>query len=392
MSKKILFVDDEILILKALRRLFADTEFSVRTAENGAEALVMLAEENADLIVSDLKMTGMDGYELLRTVRDKYPSMIRVVLSGNFDEGMLLKVQQKSLARLYLLKPWHNEELLGSIRQLFEVEKMLQKRNLLVMINKIGTLPSPSKTYNRFKALVEQGAGLKEIASVLEEDLSIAAKILQIANTAFYGARTGSVKQAITYLGITNTSNIVLSANIIDGLNPQTQSGRNAAEIIWKHSDSTNKITMYLHKRLLNAQIPDTSAVAGLLHDVGRVVLHNTCVQESRKLFSAMRNEDLYEYFEKSEPRHVTHQEVGGYLLKWWELPYPIVEAALFHHDPFNPRVMNRDIVSLVHIADVLSWKTVFRVSGPEIAPEVLEYFDLSNDDLNSFLPELGSV
>lgn len=392
MSKKILFVDDEILILKALRRLLEDTEFSVRTAENGAEALSMLAEENADLIVSDLKMTGMDGYELLRIVREKYPSMIRVVLSGNFDEGMLLKIQHKSLARLYLLKPWHNEELLASIRQLFEVEKMLQKRNLLVMINKIGTLPSPSKTYNRFKALVEQGAGLKEIASVLEEDLSIAAKILQIANTAFYGARTGSVKQAITYLGITNISNIVLSANIIDGLNPQTQSGRNAAEIIWKHSDSTNKITMYLHKKIFNAQIPDTSAVAGLLHDVGRVVLQNSFVQESRKLFSAMRNEDLYEYFEKSEPLNVTHQEVGGYLLKWWELPYPIVESALFHHDPLNPSVMNRDIVSLVHIADVLSWKTVFRVSGPEIAPEVLEYFNLSNEDLNSFLPELGPV
>jgi HD-like signal output (HDOD) protein len=392
MSKRILFVDDEVLILKALKRLFEDTEFSVRTAENGPEALAMLAEENADLLVTDLKMAGMDAYELLRTVREKYPSTIRVVLSGHFDEGMLLKIQRKSLARLYLLKPWQNEELLASIRQLFEVEKILQKRNLLEMINKIGTLPSPSKTYNRFKALVERDACLKEIASVLEEDVSIAAKILQIANTAFYGARTGSVKQAITYLGITNISNIVLSANIIDGLKPKTQSGRDAAEIIWKHSDSTNKITMYLHKKILNTQIPDTSAVAGLLHDVGRMVLYNTFEQGSRKTFSAIRKEELYDYFEKSEPKNITHQEVGGYLLKWWELPYPIVEAALFHHDPLNPGIMNRDIVSLVHIADVMSWKTVFRVSRSEIAAEVLEYFHISNDDLNTIMQELGSV
>jgi response regulator RpfG family c-di-GMP phosphodiesterase len=311
MQKKILFVDNETLILKALRRLFEDTEFSVRMAENGAEALEMLADENADLIVTDLKMPGMDGYELMRIVREKYPSLIRVVLSGHFDEGMLLKVQRESLARLYLLKPWQNEELLVSIRQLFEVDSMLQKRNLLETINKIGTLPSPSKTYKRFKALVEQDAGMKEIASVLEEDPSVSAKILQIANTAFYGARTGSVKQAITYLGIANISNIVLSANIMDGLNSKTQWSRNAAEIIWKHSDSTNKITMYLHKRILNRQIPDTSAVAGLLHDVGRVVLHNTFVQGSLKQVSSIRNEELYDYFEKSEPRNVTHQEVG---------------------------------------------------------------------------------
>jgi CheY-like chemotaxis protein len=109
MKKRILFVDDEVLILKALKRLFEDTEFSVRTAENGPEALAMLAEENADLLVTDLKMAGMDAYELLRTVREKYPSTIRVVLSGHFDEGMLLKIQRKSLARLYLLKPWQNE-------------------------------------------------------------------------------------------------------------------------------------------------------------------------------------------------------------------------------------------------------------------------------------------
>jgi HD-like signal output (HDOD) protein len=392
MQKKILFVDDETLILKALRRLFEDTEFSVRMAENGAEALEMLADENADLIVTDLKMPGMDGYELMRIVREKYPSLIRVVLSGHFDEGMLLKVQRESLARLYLLKPWQNEELLVSIRQLFEVDSMLQKRNLLETINKIGTLPSPSKTYKRFKALVEQDAGMKEIASALEEDPSVSAKILQIANTAFYGARTGSVKQAITYLGIANISNIVLSANIMEDLNSKTQWGRNAAEIIWKHSDSTNKITMYLHKRILNRQIPDTSAVAGLLHDVGRVVLHNTFVQGSLKQVSCIRNEELYDYFEKSEPRNVTHQEVGGYLLRWWELPYPIVEAALFHHDPLNSSVMNRDIVSLVHIADVLSWNTVFRVRGPEIDPAVLEYFQLSNGDLESLFKEIELV
>ena len=113
--KKILFVDDEKQILRALRRLFMNRDYDVHFAQSGSEALEIMKTEDIDLLVSDIRMPVMDGLELLRQAKEKSPLTLRVALSGYTDNKRIYSALEDNLAKLYLFKPWDNKELLTQI-------------------------------------------------------------------------------------------------------------------------------------------------------------------------------------------------------------------------------------------------------------------------------------
>ena len=176
MNKSILLVDDERPILAALKRAFAGNGFDIFLAESGEEALSFLAKKVTDLVITDVRMPEMNGYQLLKEIRANYPSIIRVVLSGYSDEDLVIRIQRESLAKRYLLKPWKNQELIRTVEQIFSVEEALKKRNLLELMNRIEFLPSPSDICIRLNRLAEQDAGIDEIARTIESDQSLTAK------------------------------------------------------------------------------------------------------------------------------------------------------------------------------------------------------------------------
>ncbi|MEL7657455.1 MAG: HDOD domain-containing protein, partial [Bacillota bacterium] len=70
---------------------------------------------------------------------------------------------------------------------------------------------------------------------------------------------------------------------------------------------------------------------------------------------------------------HVTHQEAGGYLVSWWNLPFPIVEAALYHHNPLDKHILNKEVVWAVHIAQHYAWKLTKQPVVTEFYPQTFE-------------------
>jgi len=120
MSKTLLFVDDEKQILMAIRRLFLDTDYTIYAVSSGEEALRILEEVKVDLIVADMRMPAMDGYELLQRVKQKYPSTVRLILSGYAEEKLIVSALENNLAMLYLFKPWDNKALIGTIEQVLK--------------------------------------------------------------------------------------------------------------------------------------------------------------------------------------------------------------------------------------------------------------------------------
>lgn len=124
MHRKILFVDDEIHILKSLTRVFIDTDYQIFTANSGANALSILREQEVDLIVSDMRMPNMDGYELLYKVKIEYPDIQRVILSGYADEKLIYKALQQNIAKYHISKPWENDKLIKLMDQIFETEAL----------------------------------------------------------------------------------------------------------------------------------------------------------------------------------------------------------------------------------------------------------------------------
>ena len=373
MAKKLLLVDDEENVLRALERIFVPAGYQVFAATGGEAALAILINEKVDLVISDMRMPGMDGHQFLKQVRSLYPTIMRAILSG-FAEGKdVINCLRDGSARMYILKPWDNAKLLAEVEKLLHLGELFSRRQLLEVFNNLRDLPTVPELYSRVSALIENESGVEEIAHVVEQDQTVAAKLLQVANSVYYNMSTGSVRQAIVYMGLTNLKTVVLGLTVLKQLDGM-HGGFFSKDVLWDHADRVNRMTHTIFERCLGRAMKDSEATAGLLHDIGRILLLKDYAQPyagvSRSVFQ--NKATTFRDTERSL-MGISHDEVGGFLLNWWSLPHPIVEAAMFHHDPLNAAVLNREVVAAVHVADYFAWKQKKAFVMPKLEPAALE-------------------
>ncbi|MEM1108452.1 MAG: response regulator [Planctomycetota bacterium] len=126
---KVLFVDDEQSIIASLKRLVRREGYDLFTANSGAEALEIFdAHGPFDLVMSDFRMPGMTGAELLSQVRDRSPETIRIILSGYSEVHAIIDAINDGSIYKYLTKPWNDEELKLHIRRALE-QRFLESAN-----------------------------------------------------------------------------------------------------------------------------------------------------------------------------------------------------------------------------------------------------------------------
>lgn len=352
MARSILFLDDEKEILSAIKRSFHKTDYTLYFAENGVEAREILKEKEINLVVCDVMMPNENGLEFLKSIRKSYPSVLRVVFTGFLSEEKMMKILEKGLAKAVVKKPWENGVLLETIDSVFNALGELNDPDLLKLINSIDHLPTLPTFYRKLNQLIEEDASVDRIVDEINRDQSIAAKILRMANFAFYHKKTGSIKEAVMYLGLANVKNIIASNTVFNpssfGLYHHT---------LWQHSILVNNLCHEIYKKFLDKNIPNMYATAGLMHDIGKVVMMSELKKDYNKLLfqvSAAKNVHLMEL--EVSKFGISHQEMGALLLDWWDLPYPIVEATLYHHSPFNQNIINKEIVQVVHLANHYAW------------------------------------
>ncbi len=390
MGKTLLLVDDEVNILKALQRIFVSAGHRVLIAESGERGLEIMAQEPIDLVISDMRMPGMTGHQFLKQVRSFYPTTMRAILSG-FAEGKdVIGCLRDGSARMYILKPWDNAKLVEEIEKLLQLGELFSKRKLLEVFNNLKDLPTMPELYGKVCAMIEKEAGLEEISHVIEHDQTVSAKLLQVANSVYYNMSTGSVRQAIVFMGLTNLKTIVLGLSVLkqlDGL----QGGFFSKDVLWDHADRVNRLTHVIFEQCLGRQMKEDEATAGLLHDIGRILLIRDYSQPysgvSRSVF---QNKQATFRDTEQSLMGISHDEVGGFLLNWWSLPHPIVEAAMFHHDPLNQAVINREVVAAVHIADYYAWKRKKALILPKIYPEAFAILGTNAGDCEALLSAKG--
>jgi len=378
--KRILFVDDETQILKAFVRAFIDSEFEVIIAESGIAALEILESNKVDLVISDMRMPIMDGYDFLSRVKNQHPNILRIILSGYSDEKIVFKALQKNVAKLYMFKPWENEKLKHTIKNVLETQDILRDHDLLSLINNVEQLPTIPANYIKIIKLIEDDESAVDISKAIERDQSMASKILHVANSAYYGGKTGSIQQAVAQIGLKGTRELVLSASVIDVFSSD-QTFQNKMIKIWDHAFVTNKLLGFIYSDILKKKLPGNFQSAGLLHNIGVVFLLNFFGKEYLKLMLTARNSDQSIIVMEKETFKANHLEAGGYLMDWWGIPFAIVEAALYHHEPFNEHAVNKELIYALHTAQYYAAK----ITGAEI----LEPFDLRVFDAMEVRQEL---
>ena len=348
--KKLLFVDDAPEILSAIKRSFFDTDYEIFTAASGSDALTIMETKDINLVVSDLRMPEMDGYQLLSVVKKDYPKTIRIILSGYADERLVLKALQKNVAKVYLFKPWDNDVLLKLIEQLFNTEDLIFGSHVLSLIKNAGELPTIKASYRNILSLIDQDAEIPEITRAIELDQSIATKMLHIANSAFYGLRTGSVAQAVKYLGLNTMRSLVLTTPIIDAVDAAGEASYFTSQQL-ELALRTNKILNIIYEKCFYKKIEEMSNIAGLLHNIGKTLLFTIYRKKYLSVLAEATEQEREITDAEKEAFQVSHTEAGGYLLQWWDMPFTLVESALYHQNPFDERIVNRELVMAVHVA-----------------------------------------
>lgn len=375
MGKTLLFVDDEKQILKAIRRLFLETDYCVYTADSGDEALKILDDTKVDLIVADMRMPAMDGYELLKRVKQKHPSTIRLILSGYAEEKLITGALQNNLAKLYLFKPWDNKNLIRTIGQAIGAREILNSEEALNGIRSIINALREKGFYNDLSFALEQVRDVQRALEKVAEDRTLERDALDIVNSSFWEVQVDSIDEAVSRLGGFNMRNIVL-AGVIFGFISKINPGA-SKELLFKHAALTNRITDLIYQHLLNKDLSDMYLVAGLLHDIGRYAV---------SAIFTNNNDDG----EKANMQNF-HQEIGGYILDHFDLTYPVVESALFHHSPSDSRVIYREIVSAVHIASYYAERYTRENLEKDLDASAFDFLGFSKKDCDKVVDRIRS-
>ncbi len=115
----ILFIDDEKNILNSLYRLFLEEGYKIFLADSAKEGLKILEKEDIELVVVDQKMPEMDGIEFLQIVKNRWPSVKRIMLTGEGHSQAARTAIYDNAVYRYILKPWNDEEIKNDVRQMF---------------------------------------------------------------------------------------------------------------------------------------------------------------------------------------------------------------------------------------------------------------------------------
>ncbi len=357
-KKHILFVDDEPMLLEALQRMLRDkrNEWEMSFAGSGQEALEFLSGREFDVLVSDMRMPGMNGAELLNEVKSRFPGVIRMILSGQSDQEAVMKLVLP--AHQYLSKPCDPETIRLSIERELQLNDLLTNDSIRHVISGIDTLPSSPALYaGVMEELRAPDPSINAIAELISKDVAMTAKLLQLVNSAFFALQqhVSNPMQAVSLLGLDTIRTLVLSIHIFSQFDQQKLSTLNIAEV-WKHSLMIGLFAKTISRAENQSQVQvDDALMAGLLHDAGKLVLAANFPREYSDITALMEKEGLTA--NEAEGRVLngtTHAEIGAYLMGLWGLPRSIVEAIAFHHRPHPDIVRSFNAVVAVYAANLL--------------------------------------
>ncbi|MDG1050387.1 MAG: HDOD domain-containing protein [Planctomycetota bacterium] len=332
-------IDDEPLVLDAIRRQFRSKQkdWDAHFFLKGEDALAFMVEHPTDVVLTDLNMAPLDGEAVLRAVQERSPGTVRLMLSG--AAGLKTALPAALLAHQSFSKPCDPLELRLAIERAFRARSASGTHRMQALVGSLESLPSVPETYTRLtRVMNDPDAGLNEVAEIIEEDAAISTKLIQLVNSSMFAVaqRVDSVRDAASYLGMNLVRMLVLSAEVHERFSPAAMQPGFSLEREQAHGSLVANIAREMTD---DRELSDRFFLAGLLHDVGRVVLASVGVSDD----------------ELGVEGPVLHASVGAHLLTLWGIPLSVVDAVGHHHDPAAAEPGEFGVVTAIHVADVLA-------------------------------------
>jgi len=392
---RVMFVDDQPVILELIQLTVRamNEEWETSFAHSAEEALELLAQAPYGLVVSDMHLPGLSGAQLLNEVLRRSPATIRIILSGGADKDLLLKCV--GATHQFLPKPFTLAELKGALQRIQGLRQRLHAPEIQKLVAGRKNLPSiPAVYFEVIDALQDPECPIERLGSIVANDPALTVKLLQLVNSAFLGLarEVSSADEAVLLLGTGLLRSLALGLHLFSAAR-LPPSAAAPLEKVWHHS-----LRVAYGARCIarletgDEKLMEEAFTAGLLHDVGKIVL----AQEPRHNYVQLLNappDPQHPLIETEEAVfHATHAEAGAYLLDLWGLPHSLVEAVAFHHQPGSSSEKSFGSLTAVHAANVLEQQTANAGAGDHsLDLAYLEQLGLAHR-LDAWRDEIASI
>lgn len=230
------------------------------------------------------------------------------------------------------------------------------KEEIYNRIKSCGFLPSlPHVVAELMQATLSDNSSIGDIAKIIQKDPSLTGHVLKVVNSAFYGLsrKITSPDQAIIVLGLRAVQNISLTASVFRTFHTTKSNGVFSMEQFWWHSVVCTLTIKHLSAKL-GFSNDDEAFVAGLLHDIGKLVLYTNYPADYEAIIKQCRHgEDLSDLEESFFG--VNHADVGGWLLESWKIQPFLIDAVRYHHRDLKGVLTALPLVKLTYFANILS-------------------------------------
>lgn len=334
----------------------ANSSWKIQHAHRQEAAEAILHSSRVDAVIADGPLPGVPPEVLFKTASHRCPAAFRLALSGNYESASTLRTM--GYAHQNLWKPCAPAEVHAVLAQAFALRDVLHNDRLRLLIAQIDQLPSLPRLYLDFLDEVRKPAPSSErLAEIISRDLGLCSKILQLVNSAFFGLprKIDSITEALMYLGLENVRTLVLSIQVFS-LFDATKVRSFSAETLWEHSFRVGILARdiaTLERR--PAEEVETAFTAGLLHDVGKLVLVSGVPRSWQEALDLAAGEQIPVWQAEKRRLNATHAEVGAALFALWGISDPVMEAVAFHHEPLLHPAASFSALTAVHSANELA-------------------------------------
>jgi HD-like signal output (HDOD) protein/CheY-like chemotaxis protein len=354
---RVLFIDDDTNLLDGLRRALRSRRdtWDMQFVSSARQALEAFTTAPFDVVVSDMRMPEMDGADLLNEVMNRYPTTIRLILSGHADSTAIMK--SIGVAHQFLSKPCAPELLQKTIERACGLKALIDSEAVRQAVSGLNRLPTVPSLYRELVRLLQSSdATTDAVAKIIGKDIGMTTRILQLANSAFFGLprAVSAVDRAVAYLGLDTVGSLVLAQGVFGSYKPAERDGFDVEKFIL-HGMRTAAVAKAIAKdEGRDKQTVEHVFLAGMLHDVGSLVLAAELPTKYAELMARIATPGADPKAVEREIFGVSHAFVGAYLLGLWALPNPIVEAVAYHEEPAACAAGDWGAFGIVHVASCM--------------------------------------
>lgn len=376
----ILCVDKTGEILSIVESFGLQAEYQFFNYPGEHEALTHLATSSVDIVIYDIRSSAKHDIEFIKRVKEFCPDATRILLGGNLHQSIGIDAIAHGFVHYYILEPWSKQEIKALIVNAARLHSKLRSQHLKSLLPLFTNLPSPPKYYSKIREIInEPTKSLSALAEAIEKNPPLVAKALQVANSAYFGARYPilTAREAIALLG---TKQIAILANALDVFQKFAQGvDRESLEIIekiWEEGLRRAGMAKAIAEEWKEMIEPHEVFVASLLQDVGYVVRLCSDPEGYSQMMELKETEGISRYEADLRVFKVTHDEVGGALLEFWNFPREIVFAIVNHHG----NSFDDPLTMILQIAESVESTEINNPHDPSLDPLIEEWREKMKD------------